>query len=211
MPILPQQHVSFLCSQRLSSFGKSNNTNKQKSKKEGERTREGFWERWYWPITVRRFCTGISEWKRWETVVTVVICGPWGWHRLLLFHLPSLPPLHPTFSTPLTHHPGQRDPAPAKPEGSPAWPRHPPRVTLLQQALFFPFLLSPGRSAFEGTLPSFQQGKKSQIQAHPTECPWKSTNKTHSQCNSKGNNQSPESSTLLGGLQGAQAIRVSNW
>lgn len=78
-PIPPRGHIFFLCSQRLSSFGKLNNktnkrTKKKKSKKEEERRKEGSWERWYWPITVRRFCTGISKW----TVSTMVTSGPWG-------------------------------------------------------------------------------------------------------------------------------------
>lgn len=105
-------------------------TNEQKSKKEGERRREGSWGRWYWPITVRRFCTGIGKRRRWETVAIMapvalgVGTGGSSSSTCLLY-----PILHPSFTAPLTPHPCQTDPAPSalqSPEGSLPWPQHLP-------------------------------------------------------------------------------------
>lgn len=174
-------------------------TNEQKARKRG---REGSWGRWYWPITVRRFCTRTGERRRRETVVTMATCGPWGWHKLLLLlHLPPLPHSSPHLHGTINPPPWSNRPcsiSPAEPRGVP-----PPAPAVLPSSntgshCSGRFFWGGGRSAFGGTLPSFQQGKtpRPQLQTCPTRSPWKSIGKTCPRHNSEGNNCGASSPAL---------------
>lgn len=106
---------------------KQNEQNQKKQEREGGgKEGGGHWGRWYWPITVGRFCAGTGKWRRWETAVTVPVALGVGTGSLSI-----LPFLHPPFTILFTPHPAQSNPAPSAPQsqGGPPQPQLPPSTT----------------------------------------------------------------------------------
>lgn len=159
------------------------------------RVREGSWERWYWPITVRRIFAWGSASRGDGRVVTMVTCGPRGWHRLLLFlHLPSLPHSSPQLHCTINLPCWSNQPCSIQPCRTQRGP------SLGPSTCSAPLQQHRGHSTpagFWGDRSAFG-GDRGLTQTCPTGSRWKSIRKTNPHLNSGRNNWGIQSCPQLG-------------